>query len=146
MTHSEFKPQIDRLRTEWKYGYGPEKELVLYDIFKGWALETFREAVTELLANHKGGAPTADDISEILARLKAAQVVLAPLGTVICKDCNDTGAQIKTVGDTDYAVPCPSCPAGKRFAEKFHMKPPATVPMAQHKGEGWRERAAGGKE
>lgn len=64
MTREFFAEQIARLRTEWQSAYGKERMEVLYRAFQWIRDEVFRDAVDELLADHKGGAPMRKDLDQ----------------------------------------------------------------------------------
>ncbi len=100
-----FKSQIDRLRTEWKSAYGKERETVMFAALKDVNENTLRDAVTELLLNHKGGAPTGDEIKSAIYVCDQAQrqedgfkaqqaEPKDPRDPYDCEPCGDSGYQL----------------------------------------------------
>lgn len=72
MTREFFAEQIARLRTEWQGSYGRERMEILYGTFAEVQPEVFRSAVTELLAEHKGGPPLRREIETAVERARLA--------------------------------------------------------------------------
>lgn len=62
MTAAEFEIQLKRLQTQWKSGFGDEKRVLIWNAFQSVSQSAFSEAVSELIGNHRGGAPIINDL------------------------------------------------------------------------------------
>jgi len=69
MTEEVFERQIQRLSSQWKNSYGPERKALLWEAFKNETDETFTDAVSECLGTLRG-APLVEDLSKACQNAK----------------------------------------------------------------------------
>ena len=104
MTYEFFKDQLNRLKTEWKSAYGKEKEAALYQVLGNSNPRSFEHACTELLLNHKGSAPTAEEIKSVIFEieqrdrqkqsLENQSKTKDPRAPYDCEPCGDSGYRL----------------------------------------------------
>lgn len=80
MTFQEFDAEVRRLESQWPHGYGAERKRVLFRAFRDVLPETFRDAVSELLASSRQ-APLLDEIEKACAQVSSRENERLRLGS-----------------------------------------------------------------
>lgn len=65
-----FEKQMERLKTEYSFAYGKAKALVFWEKFRIESDSDFTAAITKLLFEHKGPAPTGAAIAAAVSMVK----------------------------------------------------------------------------
>jgi len=142
MTFQQFEAQLVRLLTHWKQCRWSDKgaQIALFAELREFTVEIVERAITELLLNHKGPAPTAD---EIKAQVRE-QVAKKGAQRSSCRDCDGTGLSVTALGQFVLCI----CPAAKSLIEKKLVPLGTLMPQSNRPKliSGGRERATGEKD